>query len=98
MYVMRSAGEASDGSRNDSASMPRPSASTMIWKATISFRAPEMRTTLPSHALLRARSGCSTASRSTLSPSFTAQTCLTSADALEADRRSAMAKRARFTR
>ena len=65
--------------------MPRPSASTMTWNATISFRAPEMRTTLPSHALLRARSGCSTASRSTFSPSFTAQTCLTSADAAEAD-------------
>src|SRR5688500_8826008 len=77
--------------------MPRSSASTMIWTATISFRAPEMRTTLPSQALLRARSGCSTASRSTFSPSFTAQACLTSADAGEAKRSSAITKRGRVT-
>ena len=37
------------------------------------------------------------ASRSTFSPSFTAQTCLTSADAGEATRRSAITKRGRIT-
>jgi hypothetical protein len=54
---MRSAGDASDGSRSESERMPRPSAATMTWNATISFRAPEIRTTLPSHVLLRVRSG-----------------------------------------
>ena len=72
----------SSGSATESARMPVPSASTMTWNATISFRAANSRTPAPSHTALPRRPGCVRSSRSTLSPSPMAQTALTSAAAV----------------
>src|SRR5689334_13462751 len=71
---MRSDPEASESSLSDSCLTPLWSASTITWNATISFLAPKMWATRPSHAEFRALAGCRVSSRSTFSPSLTAQT------------------------
>ena len=63
----------SSGSRTDSAPMPRASASTMTCTARISLRAPDRRTTAAVPRRVARLAGWSWLSRSTFSPSLTAQ-------------------------